>query len=641
MRKAIFATFGVAAFLVANASAAGLNQQWVKTQAGTSTAANKLDVWQAVTVDASGNSYVTGFTRNGATPDVDLHTAKYDANGNQIWRTVYVGVTGMTEQGIGIRVNSTGDVYVAATVQKTFATTTVPAQVDLAAIKYNGTTGVQQWASFYNPNNNNSGFWWYQQCCDIDANGNFYVAGFVGKTTQAIVSGALNGANDAVIWQVKPNGSTGWVYTTFGDFIAATNNNNNFAAIKVVGNTVYGTAIVCKENASVTNYDIRTVRLDNDNNVPEWVSDFGYAELVTEQPMCLDANANHVWVGGNGIQTNRTPLAVHYNASNGTLVSSYQDPLVGYISTSGNYYQHIYANADGSAFAAGRHFITSSNLDWLVMKINANGTSGWRTTFGNALLSEDQPQAGVGLDKDGNFLVCGHSVTALSGTTITGQEQLVKAFNPTTGAVQYTKSHAGMGLGGSLQTRAFDIEVSPNGNVWVAGRADAALNTLATDFDASLVKYAPPLIVAAGYQVNYGVETTAPGVANLQANDGDTVQLCLNPDQEDPNPVQMEVSATNGNVNPATLNFNLVCRAEANDREVYVEMFSFSLGDWVGSPSFPVTDSDALYTVAAPGTAGDFVNDGDGAMITRLTGFLGAADSPTLPCWDFNYCYWE
>ncbi len=151
----------------------------------------------------------------------------------------------------------------------------------------------------------------------------------------------------------------------------------------------------------------------------------------------------------------------------------------------------------------------------------------------------------------------------------------------------------------------------------------------------------PTDIVAAGYQVNYGVETTAPGVANLQANDSDTVQLCLNPDQEDPNPVQMEVSATNGNVNPSSLNFNLVCRAEANDREVYVEMFSFGLGDWVGSPSFPVTDSDALYTVAAPGTAGQFVNDGDGAMITRITGFLGAADSPTLPCWDFNYCYWE
>ena len=156
-----------------------------------------------------------------------------------------------------------------------------------------------------------------------------------------------------------------------------------------------------------------------------------------------------------------------------------------------------------------------------------------------------------------------------------------------------------------------------------------------------IYRIAPPTISPSGYTVNYGIETTTPGLARLQANDADSVDLCQNLDQEDPNPIQIEISGTNANVNPANLKFNLVCRAEANDREIYVEMFSFTLGDWVGIPSVPVTDSDALYTFTSPGTAGDFVNDGDGAMISRITGFLGAADSPTLPCWSFNQAFWD
>ena len=157
----------------------------------------------------------------------------------------------------------------------------------------------------------------------------------------------------------------------------------------------------------------------------------------------------------------------------------------------------------------------------------------------------------------------------------------------------------------------------------------------------AFVYQAPSAFGVSDYAVNFGVETTPPGVANLQANDAATVQLCLNPDQEDPAPVQMEVKGLHSTPNPSSLKFNLVCRAEANDREVFIEMYNHDLGDWVGSPSFPVTDADALYSVNAPGTPGEFVANDNNGMITRITGFLGAADTPTLPCWDFNYCYWE
>lgn len=152
---------------------------------------------------------------------------------------------------------------------------------------------------------------------------------------------------------------------------------------------------------------------------------------------------------------------------------------------------------------------------------------------------------------------------------------------------------------------------------------------------------APTQISPSNYAINFGVEISAPGVGRLEMVDANSVEICQNLDQEDPNPAQMEVSGTNGNVNPESLTLHVVCRADANDREVFTEFFSFVANDWVGVPSVPITDSDTLYDFVAPGTAGDFVNDADGAMIARITGFLGAADNPTLPCWAFNAVSWE
>lgn len=155
-----------------------------------------------------------------------------------------------------------------------------------------------------------------------------------------------------------------------------------------------------------------------------------------------------------------------------------------------------------------------------------------------------------------------------------------------------------------------------------------------------VLELAPTPAVPSGYQVNFGVETTVPGVERLQSNDADTVQLCLNSDQEDPAPVQLEFSTTFTNLNPSQMKIGVVCRAEATDREIYNEFFSFNLGDWVGVPSVPITDADALYEFIAPGAGSNYVNQSNGQVIGRITGLLGAADVPTLPCWDFNSISW-
>jgi uncharacterized delta-60 repeat protein len=68
------------------------------------------DIGHGISVDTSGNCYVTGYTDSAGAGSADVIIAKYDTSGTIQWQRVLGGTSG--EQGLGIAVDSSGNCYV-------------------------------------------------------------------------------------------------------------------------------------------------------------------------------------------------------------------------------------------------------------------------------------------------------------------------------------------------------------------------------------------------------------------------------------------------------------------------------------------------------------------------------------------------
>ena len=119
-------------------------------------------------VDGSGNVYVTGYSMGIGTDD-DYSTRKYNSSGGQLWTSRYNGTGNSSDKAYSIAVDGSGNVYVTG-VSRSGATAGTE---DYATVKYNS-NGIQQWAARYNGTlNSNDG----ANAIALDNSGNVYVTG--------------------------------------------------------------------------------------------------------------------------------------------------------------------------------------------------------------------------------------------------------------------------------------------------------------------------------------------------------------------------------------------------------------------------------------------------------------------------------
>ena len=116
-------------------------QQWIALYNGTG---NSNDIARSLILDDSGNIYITGVA-GGSGTNSDYCTIKYNNSGVQQWVQYYNGQPGYNiDDAHAISVDDSGNVYV--TGQSRY---TSEADHDYATIKYN-TNGIQQWVKRYN-----------------------------------------------------------------------------------------------------------------------------------------------------------------------------------------------------------------------------------------------------------------------------------------------------------------------------------------------------------------------------------------------------------------------------------------------------------------------------------------------------------
>jgi len=139
---------------------------WVRRYNGPG---NYDDEAYSITVDGSGNVYVTGYsTGNGTNYDYDYCTIKYNSSGVQQWVARYNGPGNWNDVAHSIALDGSGNVYV------TGYSTGTGTNDDYCTIKYNS-SGVQQWVARYNGPGN-----WIDEAYSlaVDGSGNVYVTGY-------------------------------------------------------------------------------------------------------------------------------------------------------------------------------------------------------------------------------------------------------------------------------------------------------------------------------------------------------------------------------------------------------------------------------------------------------------------------------
>jgi len=144
------------------------NQLWVARYAGPSGSPySAYDVANAITVDASGGVYVTGYSDGGAT-SYDYATIKYNSDGIEQWEARYNGLGDKYDYAHAIVVDQSGSVYVTGYSENLWT------RQDYATVKYDP-DGSQLWAATYNGRANHN-----DRACSIalDLSGNVYVTGY-------------------------------------------------------------------------------------------------------------------------------------------------------------------------------------------------------------------------------------------------------------------------------------------------------------------------------------------------------------------------------------------------------------------------------------------------------------------------------
>jgi hypothetical protein len=298
---------------------------------------NGDDVARAITVDSSGNVYVTGRAAGLGTSG-DFVTVKYSVDANS-WVRTYNGPANDWDAANAIAVDDSGNVYVTGTTRGSGT------GIDILTIKYYP-GGDTAWTRKYNGYANLDDF---PTDIAVDDSGNVYVAG-VENTIDKGAAGKISDLGDFCTIKYYPNGDTAWLRTYNGP-------GNDYDCVQAIAVDYSGFVYVTGGSRSTAiNSDYATIKYLPDGDTA-WVRRYNGAGDSYDGPLAIavDGSGNVYvtgWSGGSGTGDDYATVKYLANGDSGW-VMTYNGPVNGYdaadaiaVDDSGNVY--VTGDSEGS-----------------------------------------------------------------------------------------------------------------------------------------------------------------------------------------------------------------------------------------------------------------------------------------------------
>ena len=416
-------------------------QQWVQQFNGLG---NATDRAVKVVTDISGNCYVTGRSNNGNNDD--FVTIKYDANGVQ--QFLKYGDRNNNDRATAMATDHSS--FIVVTGRSGNAN-----DDDYYTIKYD-LTGSQIWAKAFDFVDDDR-----STAVAIDPTGNVYVTGQSDQDATPFRN-----------WNyrtIKYNSAGNIVWNQTYDGAAA--NDDIPSSIFVNSNgAVYVTGQSDSDPTPLTSSDIVTIKYST-AGVQTWVDTYAGAAGKEDVGNAVTENS-----GGNCFITGFTEDASEQ--SNGLIVkySNTGSSLFNYtfngIGDNSDNIRSIAVDQAGNVYEAGYSISKLADRNYTVLKINSVGDTVWtRQVDGTSPGSDDEAYA-IAIDNSGNIITGGFVKN--SGTS---SDYLVIKFN-TNGDTLWTYLYDSPV---HETDRGYAMQLDASGNIYITGRSDADPSILSND----------------------------------------------------------------------------------------------------------------------------------------------------------------
>jgi hypothetical protein len=150
-----------------------VKEEWVRTYRGPEMFVPQVPGWYAMATDSKGNVYITGASKGNNTFS-DYTTIAYDTHGNELWIATYDGPANSDDKAMAITLDSSGNVFVTGISSNSGIEYKIINGYDIATVAYDA-KGRELWVARYNGPGNGYDF---TSNIAIGPNGNVIATGY-------------------------------------------------------------------------------------------------------------------------------------------------------------------------------------------------------------------------------------------------------------------------------------------------------------------------------------------------------------------------------------------------------------------------------------------------------------------------------